>query len=307
MISVSINIIFIIFAPFLFMGIIIKTKAFCAGRKGPSIIQPFYDFIKLLNKGEVISEVSSPVFKIAPVIYLATAIFAALLLPIGSKYPILSFNGDFIVFAYILSLGRFFSILGAMDTGSSFEGMGASREASFSAFIEPAFFIIISSIIYMTGYKSFKEIFFLLPDFKDINLIITAMAVISFFIIMLVEGCRVPVDDPNTHLELTMIHEVIILDNSGPDLAFILYGAAIKIILIASIIINFILPGTLPLLHFTLLFIALLVLIAIVIGIIESFMARMRMTHIPEFALSLSSVGLLALSVAILSSAGGIK
>ena len=307
MAAIIINLFFIIFAPLLFIGIINRTKALCSGRKGPVILQPFFDVIKLFNKGQAISEVSTPIFKIAPTIYLASVLFAATLIPIGAKAPIESFNGDFILFAYILALGRFFSIIGAMDTGSSFEGMGASREASFSAFIEPAFFIIIASIIYLTGYKSFRDIFILLPNFKDINLIITALSVIAFFIIMLVEGCRVPIDDPNTHLELTMIHEVMILDNSGPDLAFILYGAALKIILIASIIINFILPATLPLIYFTALFFLLLIALAILVGITESFMARMRMTHIPEFALSLTSIGLLILSVAIISFAGEIK
>ena len=147
MFLIILNIAFLLIFPFLFIGLINKTKAFWAGRKGASVLQPFYDFLKLLSKGEVISSPSSFIFIITPSLMFASIIFAGLLVPIFSHKAILSFGGSFILFAYIMALGKFFSLIGAMDTGSSFEGMGASREASFSTLVEPAFFIIISSIL----------------------------------------------------------------------------------------------------------------------------------------------------------------
>ena len=151
MLEIILNIIFLIIFPFLFIGIINKTKAFWAGRKGAPILQPFYDFIKLLKKGEVISSTTSFVFAVAPSLMFASVVFAGLLTPIFNHMAIISFQGSFVLFAYIMATGKFFSLIAAMDTGSSFEGMGASREASFSTLVEPAFFIIIASIMAMSG------------------------------------------------------------------------------------------------------------------------------------------------------------
>lgn len=301
MIEIFLNIVFLIVSPFVFIGIINKTKAFWGGRCGAPILQPFYDFIKLLQKGEVISTTTSFIFKIAPSITFSTILFAGLLIPIINHKCILSIDGSFIFFAYILALGKFFSLIAAMDTGSSFEGMGASREASFSTFIEPAFFIIMASTIALSGNYSFESLSLILQKTDSLQPLIISLAVIALFIIVLIEGCRIPVDDPNTHLELTMIHEVMVLDNSGPDLALIIYGSAMKMIIFASLIANIIIPVSLGLFYSSLLFVAVIFFIAILIGTIESAFARFRMTHIFEFIFIISSISLIILSLTMIS------
>ena len=140
--------------PFLFAGMINIVKSMWAGRRGPSLLQPFYDCVRLLRKKEMISKTVSFVFSAGPLLYIASVFTAALFVPYGFNRPILSFDGDFIFFAYIMTLGNYFMILSALDTGSSFEGMGASREASFALFIEPSLFIILASFIYLSGNTS---------------------------------------------------------------------------------------------------------------------------------------------------------
>jgi formate hydrogenlyase subunit 4 len=301
MIEIILNIIFLLMFPFIFIGLINKTKAFWAGRKGASVFQPFYDFVKLLKKGQVISTTTSQIFAISPSLLLACVIFAGLLIPIFNHKAILSFEGSFIFFAYILALGKFLSLAGAMDTGSSFEGMGASREASFSSLVEPAFFIMISSIIALSGNYSFKSLTLILQKSEDLGYLIITLGVIVLLIMMLIEGCRVPVDDPNTHLELTMIHEVMVLDNSGPDLALILYSSWMKLIILASLIANIIIPANLAILHSAMAFMGIICILAVFIGTIESAFARLRLTHVFQFAFIMSSISLIILSLTVIS------
>jgi formate hydrogenlyase subunit 4 len=284
----------------LFIGIINKTKAFWTGRKGASILQPFYDFIRLLKKDMVISSVTSGVFNIAPIITFTSTIFAGLFIPIIAHKSIISFEGSFILFAYILGLGKFFSLIGAMDTGNSFEGMGASREASFSTIVEPAFFIIMASIIALTGNYTFDSFALILQNAGSYGILIIVLSVLSLFIMLLVEGCRVPVDDPNTHLELTMIHEVMVLDNSGIDLGFILYGSAMKMIIFSSLIANLLIPSGLGVFNSLLLYSGIILLLAITIGTIESSFARLRISHVFEFIFIMSSFSLIVLSLAVI-------
>ena len=304
--SLILNFAFIFLFPLFFIGIINRVKSFWGGRKGPSVFQPFYDFIKLMKKSEVISATSSFVFRIAPDVILAGVFAASMFVPVGTHKSIISFNGDFIVFAYLLAAVRFFGALGAMDVGSSFEGMGASREVSFSTLAEPAFFIVISTIIFSTGNENFSGIFEMLKRTHEGTVLIITLCAISLFIMMIVEGCRVPVDDPNTHLELTMIHEVMILDNSGPGLAFITYASGLKMVLFGSIIANLIIPPGIATGYFTLSFILILSGLAVLIGVIESVMARMRMLHIPQFTLVMISISLLILSITALGLYGGL-
>ena len=301
MIEIILNILFLLIFPFLFIGLINKTKAFWAGRKGASIFQPFYDFVKLLKKGEVISTTTSFIFTIAPSLTFASTVFAGLLVPIFNHKAILSFEGSFILFAYILTLGKFFSLIGAMDTGSSFEGMGASREASFSTLVEPAFFIVMASIIALSGNYSFQSLSLILQKGGSIGYLIIILSVLILFIMMLIEGCRVPVADPNTHLELTMIHEVMVLDNSGVDLALILYGSGMKLIILAAIIANIVIPANLSIFYSIIFFIGIIFLLAAIIGTIESTFARLRMTHIFEFIFIMSSISLIILSLTMIS------
>jgi len=300
----EINIIMLLLLPFLFIGIINRTKSFWGGRKGPRIFQSLFDVIKLIQKGEVISHTTSFVFQIAPVISFASIICAGLFVPMIHQKSVISFEGDFLLFSYILATGKFFSIISAMDTGSSFEDMGASREAFFSSLVEPAFFMMLGTLGIIAGGLSFSDIISFSQELGGSVLLISMLCVIILFVMLLTEGCRVPVDDPNTHLELTMIHEVMVLDNSGPGFALIQYGAAMKMLIISSLIINLILPAT-----FTglLAFIVIMAFTAVIIGTIESLMARVRMTHIPKFILFMSSVSFILLSITVLLVYGRIR
>jgi formate hydrogenlyase subunit 4 len=284
----------LILAPSLFFpGIIIRTKSIFSGRKGPGIFQPMKDIWRLLRKGAVYSETTSFIFQIAPSIYFATVIMAIAMIPFGSQPGLISFKGDFILFAYMLALGKFFSIISALDTGSSFEGMGASREALYSLLVEPAFFILMGSFALLTGHTSFQEIFGSLHFGSYISYAVGVLAAFVIIIITLIENSRVPIDDPKTHLELTMIHEVMILDNSGFDLGLIHYTSNLKFAMYGALIANFFLtPGSE--LYFSIpIFIVTQIVFAVIIGVIESFMARFRMNHNPQYIFTLTSMSLL--------------
>jgi formate hydrogenlyase subunit 4 len=286
------SIILILFSGIFFTGIILRTKSIASGRKGPGIMQPVKDVIRLFKKGSVYSETTSIIFRIAPAIYFSSVLMACLVVPFGPYKGIVSFDGDFIFFAYILALGKFFSIISAMDTGSSFEGMGASREALFSMFAEPAFFILIGSFALLTGNTSFFDIFSTLHLGSSITYTLGGLAAFVLVFIAMIENSRMPVDDPKTHLELTMIHEVMILDNSGFDLGLILTSGYLKFAMYGAIIADFFI-GELSLPLALLMFLFIQALFAVTVGMIESFMARFRMNHNPQFILALSSVSFL--------------
>ena len=286
------SIILILFSGTFFTGIILRTKSIASGRKGPGIMQPVKDVIRLFRKGSVYSETTSIIFRIAPAIYFSSVIMACLVIPFGPYKGIVSFDGDFIFFAYILALGKFFSIISAMDTGSSFEGMGASREALFSMFAEPAFFILIGSFALLTGNTSFYDIFSTLHLGSSITYTLGGLAAFVLVLIAMIENSRMPVDDPKTHLELTMIHEVMILDNSGFDLGLILTSGYLKFAMYGAIIAGFFI-GELSVPLAILMFLLIQALFAVIVGLIESFMARFRMNHNPQFILALSSVSFL--------------
>lgn len=282
----------ILFCSIFFTGIIIRTKSIASGRKGPGILQPVKDVIRLFKKGAIYSETTSLIFRIAPVIYFSSVLMACMVVPFGSWKGVISFDGDFIFFAYMLALGKFFSIISAMDTGNSFEGMGASREALYSMFAEPAFFILIGSFALFTGNTSFYKIFSTLHLGSSITYTLGALASFVLIMIAMIENSRMPVDDPKTHLELTMIHEVMILDNSGFDLGLILSTGFLKFAMYGAIIANFFIGGlslglAIPI------FLLTQALFAVIAGLIESFMARFRMSHNPQFILALSSVSFL--------------
>ena len=302
---ILLNLILILFFPFIMLGIIKKTKAFWGGRKGVVLLQPLYDFIRLLKKQPVVSSTTSFVFKLAPVIALATSITAGLFVPTVMGFSIINIDFAFIVFAYILGLGKFFAVISAMDTGSSFEGMGASREACFTSLIEPAFFIIMASIGSVAGFYTFQSLNVFLYNADILGLCIIILAVVALMIMLLTETSRVPVDDPATHLELTMIHEVMILDNSGCDLAFLSWASAIKMVLLSSIIANLVIPYNLPFGISIALYIVLLMFIAFLIGTIESAIARFRMSHVFEFVFAMSAVALVILSLITIRIYGG--
>ncbi len=297
--------ILIILSPFLFTGLINKVKAIWAGRKGAPVLQPYYDFFKLLKKGEVISRTTSFVFRIAPSINAASVFLALFIIPIPFLGSVIKFPGDFILFVYILGFAKFFTVCAALDTGSSFEGMGASREVTFSSIVEPAFFIILGSLALITGQLSFESIFAAINTSTGYTILIKLLFVVSLFIMLLTEGSRVPVDDPNTHLELTMIHEVMILDYSGPDLAFILYSSGLKMVLFSMLIANLLIPPSINLIVALGLFLGIIALIFISVAIVESLIARSRMSHVPQFIFLMTALSITAFAVIIFFLYGG--
>lgn len=280
--------------PFVFIGLINKTKALISGRKGASILQPYFDFFKLMKKGIVISDTTSFIFQIAPSINLACIFLAGLLL------CVFHFEGDFILFAYLLALGKFFTVLASMDTGSSFEGMGASREVSYTSLVEPAFFITISSICALGKIYSFDSLYKILSLDHKMWILIVILSVIALFLMILIEGSRTPIDDPTTHLELTMIHEAMVLDNSGVDLGFIFYSNALKMLLFTTLIASIVTPYSI------LGYILGIFIVAILIGIIESVSARLRLTHIIEYTFVLIIIALIIMALTLLTIYGGI-
>ena len=290
--------ILIVVAALFFPGVILRTKSIASGRQGPGIFQPWKDIARLLRKGTVFSDTTGLIFKIAPSITLATVIGAMLFLPFAQQKALLSFEGDFIMFAYLLALGKFFTIIAALDTGSSFEGMGASREALFSMLVEPAFFILMATFAMFTGYTSFSVIFnhFFITG-NDYVLIYSIIGAYLLVQITMIENSRLPVDDPKTHLELTMIHEVMILDYSGFDKALIHIAGYLKFAIYGSLIYNLVVPAGWNVILQIGLFFAVQVLFAGVIGFTESFRARNKMNKNPKFILTLSSIALIAFMV----------
>jgi formate hydrogenlyase subunit 4 len=286
------SLILIIIAAVFYTGVINRVKSIASGRKGPGIFQPLKDVARLFKKGVVYSETTSFVFQIAPTIYFSSVVMAMLVVPFGQSKGIVSFSGDFIFFAYVLALGKFFSIISAMDTGSSFEGMGASREALYSMFAEPAFFILMGSLALLTGFTSFQEMFAALHIGSYISY---ALAILGTFVLMMVamvENSRMPIDDPKTHLELTMVHEVMILDNSGFDLGLILTAGYLKFAIYGALVVNLFI-GVFPYQYSIPMFFVIQLVLASGVGLIESFMARFRMSHNAQFIFVLTSVSLL--------------
>ena len=275
----------LLFSPFL-LGVIGKTKAFFAGRQGPPVLQPYYDILKLIQKGSVYSLTTTWIFRAAPLISLSAVLVSSFLIPFGSLKAPVQFWGDVLLFAYLFGLARFFIVLAALDTGSSFEGMGASREARFSCLSEVVLFINFAALVVLS--KSFSLSQMIGESWRSSwsasgPALILVLA--SHFMILLVENSRIPIDDPATHLELTMIHEVMVLDHSGPDFAFILYAGAIKLFVLGSFLVTILIPPFQS--HNQMMnaavFLAAMTGLAVAIGIVESVTARLRLNRIPTF------------------------
>jgi formate hydrogenlyase subunit 4 len=291
----------LVLAPLL-LGLINRTKAFVAGRRGPPLLQPYFDIAKYARRGAVYGDVTSWVFPLGPVVSLAALMPALLLVPLGAMPAPLSFSGDLIVVAGLLALGRFAIVLAALDTGSSFEGMGASREVHFAALAEPALLLALAVLARITGALSLTPLYQGITAAAWIAALPTlALVAMTLLVLVLVENSRIPVDDPTTHLELTMIHEVVVLDHSGPDLGYIHYAAALKLWVLGSLLVGLVVPvrsgivwldGSAMLLG--------MAVLAVVIGMIESAMARYRLVHVPQFivgAATLSAVGFILILV----------
>jgi formate hydrogenlyase subunit 4 len=277
-------------------GIIVRTRAVLAGRRGAPVLQLYYDIAKLLRKGTVYSTTTTWVFRAAPIVALVSVLAAAVFVPLDGREALAQFQGDMLAFAALLALGRFALVLAALDTGSSFEGMGASREVTFASFAEPALFLCFIGLALATEQLSLSGILGsslgTAWGHAGASLVLVGL---SLFIVLLAENSRVPVDDPTTHLELTMIHEVIVLDHSGPDLALILYGSSLKLAVFAALVVAVFVPRATVAQPLALgLLLAGLILVAVAVGIVESVMARLRLTRVPQLLVGAGALALVA-------------
>jgi formate hydrogenlyase subunit 4 len=279
----------------LLSGIINRTKAIMAGRRGQPILQAYHDLFKLLRKGAVYSRTTSSLFRLGPIVNLAAIITGLLLVPFAGCPGFIAFDGDLVVLAYLLGLARFFVVSAALDTGSSFEGMGASREVMFSILVEPTLFLGLFSLSRLSHSLSLSGILY---ASGVTGWIIGAPALVAgtLFVLYLAENSRIPFDDPLTHLELTMIHEVMVLDHSGPDFGLVLYGSALKLWLFGALFVGVFSPdlteaGVWIREGYAL---AGMVLLPIAVGIVESSMARLRLLKVPQLLVGAGALSLLA-------------
>jgi len=280
-------------------GIVIRVKAFFAGRKGAPLFQIYFDLAKLFGKGFTISRTTTFVFWLAPAAGTAAIFFAAALAPLGRSPAVLPFAGDFILLAGLLGLARFLTILAALDTGSSFEGMGASREAFFSAMAEPALLAALAGPVFKSGRLSLSDALpALAPGLWGPEAPAVALLGVSLFLVFLAENARIPFDDPATHLELTMIHEAMVLDHGGPLLGFIQYGSCLKMWVTGSLVVSVLLPsaGAAEAL-------AGLALLGMAAGLVESVAARLKLSRVPPLLVGAGATAVLG-TVLLLGAAG---
>jgi formate hydrogenlyase subunit 4 len=282
--NVAVHLVLVLLLPPLLLGVINKTKAAFAGRVGPPWLQSYYDLLKLFRKQTVLSRTTTWVFLAGPVVGLVTTLLAAMIVPLGGHAAPLSFDGDFVLVAYALGLGRFFTVAAALDTGSAFEGMGGAREATFACLAEPALFFAM--LVLARASHSLSLSGMLGPTVVTTWLgagAALAAVLLAVFVVLLAENCRIPFDDPNTHLELTMIHEVMVLDHGGPPFGLILYGASMKLFVFSALVLGMAAPlGALdPWLAWGGFVVGMLA-VAIAVGVVESMMARLRMPQVPN-------------------------
>lgn len=281
----------------LLLSVINRTKAMVAGRNGQVLLQPYYDLAKLLKKGAVYSRTTTWVFRAGPVVGLAAVLVATTLVPFGGASAPVAFAGDLIFFVYLLGVLRFFTVIAGLDTGSSFEGMGASREVTFSALAEPALLLALAAVARHAGSLSLSTMYagVSLASWAGAAPVFALLAG-ALMVVFLAENARMPIDDPTTHLELTMIHEVMVLDHGGPDLAFILYGSALKLWLLGMLLVGLVVPirsGN-PWVD-GLAAMAGLLGLAILTGLIESSVARWRLVRVPQLLVGACVLSALAL------------
>jgi formate hydrogenlyase subunit 4 len=291
---------FVLAFPPLMLGVITRTKAVFAGRSGAPLLQAYHDLIKLFRKGSVFSRTTTWVFRAGPVVSVAAALLAAALVPVGGRPALVAFEGDFLLLAYLLALGRFFTVAAALDTGSAFEGMGGAREATFACLAEPA--LVLGLVALGRSAHSLSLSSMLGPGLAaawtqdGASFVLVAAAL---FIVLLAENSRIPFDDPGTHLELTMIHEVMVLDHGGPALGLILYGAATKLFVFSAVVARLVVPAEVanPWGAWGA-SVAALLAVAVAVGVVESTMARLRLTHVPSLLVAaclLSAFGVVLL------------
>jgi formate hydrogenlyase subunit 4 len=285
----------LVLCPLLF-GVINRVKAVFAGRRGQPLLQTYFDLARLLQKSAVYSETTSWVFPLGPTLGLACALAALCLAPLGGQPGLISFEGDIFLFAGLLSLGRFATASAALDTGSSFEGMGASREMQFAVPAELAQILGFVALAQATGTYSLAGMLgHMDPARWEAFAPVLALTASALFLVLLAETCRIPVDDPNTHLELTMIHEVMVLDHSGPDFAFILYGQGLKMWTLGAVLTGLVVPWRGEPWLAAVFGGAGIFVLALVIGVVESSMARLRLLLVPRLLVGATALSALAL------------
>ena len=285
------NTLLILLAALCIPGVINRTRARLAGRQGIRFAQHLYDVRLLLRKGAVYSTTTTALFRTAPSVILASSLVAMLFIPVGDLRPVISFDGDLVAFAYLLAVGRGALILAAMDTGSSFEGRGASREALYGALVEPALMLSFGTLALISGHTSFTSIFEAdaTGDAKLIVVLLLAAYVLTK--IVFTESGRVPVDDPRTHLELTMIHEVMCLDYCGVDLAWIKISTWIKSAALSMLAADAVAAAVCPRWWFAAPLAVLLT--GLSVGIVESTQARNKLVRNTTFILTITALAAL--------------
>jgi len=280
-------------------GIINKVKAWVAGRRGPPVLQLYYDLARLWQKRVVLSTLASPAFVVLPAVTWVAVLGAAMLMPLGPLGAGLTFRGDALLLLYLLALARFGTAWAAMETGSAFEGMGTVREVSYAVLAEAAMIAAVLSLSVQSGSISLAVM--LGPALGASAVLLAA----GLFIVLLAENCRVPFDDPNTHLELTMIHEAMILDHSGPPLAAILHGAAMKLLLFTVLLVQAVLPmGQLKPWAAAVVLAGGVLGVTVAVGLVESLLARFAFRRVP---LLLTTAFLLCLFALLVAWKGGLS
>ncbi len=289
--GIALNTLLMLIVAISITGVINRCRALLAGRKGLPFFQHIYNVRLLMRKGVVYSTTTTALFRIAPAVYLGSAIVAILFIPIADLNPLISFEGDVVCFAYLLALGRFALILAAMDTGSSFEGMGASREALYGALIEPAIMVGFATLAMFCGYTSFADIFAHEQSFNLHLTIVMLLTAYLFIKIAFVESGRVPVDDPRTHLELTMIHEVMCLDYCGIDMAMIQIAGWLKTASLSMLAANAI--AATGCFHWWFATPLAILLTGLSVGVVESTQARNKLVRNTTFIVTISALAAL--------------
>ncbi len=300
MLETVLHLVVVLTVPPLLLGVIGRTKAAFAGRTGAPVLQPWYDLLRLFRKEMVLSTTTTWVFLVGPVLAVVAPLAASLLVPFGGSRAPVSFSGDLVLFAYLFALSRFFTAAAALDTGSAFEGMGAAREVSFACLAEPALFFGLLVLGRISGTLSLSSMLSAPWTTGWITAGASLVLVVAgWFVVLLAENSRIPFDDPNTHLELTMIHEVMVLDHSGPALGLILYGSSLKLFVLGTLLIRTVVPcgASSPLVNWVA-FLSGMFLLAVVVGVVESVIARLRMIRIPQLLVTaclLSAFGMILL------------
>ncbi len=296
--TIHVETLFIIIIAPLVSGIITKIKNNLRMRKGQGIFQPYHNLIKLFYKEEVVSENTSWIFRITPFIVLASVILAALLVPIFTIMPYARHIGDFILIIFILALGRFFLALAGLDAGSSFGGMGSSREMFLSSLAEPGAILSIFAVSLNAGTTNLGVIFGL----HDIKLS-SIIAGFSLMMVAIAETSRMPIDNQETHLELTMIHEAMVLEYSGRLLAFIELASHIKQIVFFSLIANILFPAVIlggNIIFNIAAYIIGILGISAAVGFIEVSVAKMRLFRAVYFLAFSFVLGLAAIVISVM-------